>query len=219
MNVNTNAESELSRLSRNLQDYALASKYTMSEVLEKKGNDVRIQLFKLFWEQKFGGGGKRKSDIAFSELERRSRAGKGTLVRQKILNSDVGTPPDKSRTGKKLSLWQKLVWQETERRSHGIGVIAIGFLSRRYRTRKRINSSGQAFIERYVDVNRSRALGDLVRITKTEESFSIEGMTPGMAEVASRYNIPTRAMAAVSDDIEPYLARKFGQAFNKSFKK
>lgn len=224
--ITTDADRELGRLIRNLQDYTLVSKYTFSEVLEKKGNDLRIQLFKLFWDQKFGGPGKRKADVAFRELARRTRAGLGTLVRKLFLDSEVGTPPERSASGRKLSLWQKLVWQEVQRRAHGMGLIAIGLLSKRYRTRAKRDSAGKivrdasglAMTERWTDVNRSRQLGELVQITKTEDSYSIRGMTPGMGDVAQRYGIYARAMAKVSEDMEPYLARKFGQAYRSSFK-
>ena len=47
-------------------------------------------------------------------------------------------PPTTDKNGKQLTLWQKLVWQETSRRQQGIGVLGVSFLSKRWRTKKRL---------------------------------------------------------------------------------
>lgn len=209
--MNLSDLSALDRLTRNLHDYELASRKTRSEILDQKGNDLRIQLFRGFWAQKLGGPGGKKKGIAFRELDRRTRAGVGTLVRLRVLDEKwIANMPETTKDGKPLSLWQKLVYQETQRRQSGIGILGVSFLSKRFRNKKG---------ERYLAANVSKTLGELVVISKDEDSFTIRGMTPGMNEIAERYGIKARAINAVSADIEPYLARKFGQAWDQSMKR
>lgn len=203
--------SALERLGQNLRDYALVSKLTISEILEKKGNDLRIQLFRGFWDHKMGGKGGKKRGIAFRELARRTKAGIGTFVRLKFLDEKwLAGMPEVTKSGKPLSLWQKLVYQETQRRDAGVGILGVSFLSRRFRQNK---DRGQ-----YLVTNNSPTLGSLVTITKTEDSYTVRGMTPGMSKIADRYGIKEAALNKVSDDMEPYLARKFGEAWEKALK-
>jgi hypothetical protein len=210
----------LETLSENISKYALVSGLTISEILDKKGNDLRIQLFKGFWNQKFGGKGAKKKDIAFRELARRTKGGLGTLVRLKFLDTQWGEAPSVGKTGRPLSLWQKLVWQETMRRESGIGILGVSFLSKRFRFRKTTDAlSGLRTVERYSVANVSKTLGELVRISKDAESFTIHGMTPAMNEISERYGIKTAAINAVNADMRPYLDRKFEEAATAAFKK
>lgn len=202
-------QTALTRLNKKLTDYKLVLKrLTIPEILDKKGNDLRIQLWKLFWYQKFGGPGKKKESIASKELARRAKSGKGIIVRARELDAKWGTPPDiangRKRKGYKLSLWQKLVWQELQRRISGIGLLAIGFLSRRFRSN---NARGRYLVE-----NVSKSLGPLVQIKKEETSFTITGFTPYLVELSNRYNIANRAIAGVEKDIDKYLDRKLAEA-------
>lgn len=190
--------SQLDRLQANLKKYAAVSKKDEDEILNKKGNDLRIQLYRGFKKAKWKGGKK----IAERELKRRSKAGIGTLVRLKYLTDRYSAnAPKTDKTGKPLSLWQQLVWQETQRRQRGIGLLGVTFLQKRFRYGKE---------GRYLVENRSRTLGTLVRIEKSQGSFSISGFTPGLVKIAQRYGIVSTAMAAVSADIEVYLNRKMG---------
>lgn len=201
----------LSRLESNLRAYASVSKLTISEILGKKGNDLRIQLFRGFYEHKLGGKGAKKTNIAFAELKRRTRLGMGTLVRLKYLSDKWTTGlPDRTKDGKPLSRWQRLVYQETERRTAGIGILGVSFLSKRFRY---TNRDGK-----FLASNNSKTLGTLVTITKTDESYTIEAKTPGMEEVSARYGIRENALNKVSEDMEVYLSRKFGEGFARSFR-
>lgn len=209
MSVDT---SPIDVLNHNLSKYAQVSKLTLAQVLDKKGNDLRIQLFRGFWNHKFGNG--KKGGIAWRELAKRSRAGLGTLVRKLFLDSANGTTPETDKRGRRLSLWQRLVAQETMRREAGIGILGISFLSRRFRNKKAGN-----IIQRYTVANVSKTLGELVRISNDGESYVIRGMTPGMKEISERYGIKDVAIGAVNADMLPYLRRKFSEAAEVSIGK
>jgi hypothetical protein len=199
--------SDLARLSRNLKAYKEASRKDWDEILNKKGNDLRIQLFKLFRKAKWKGGKR----IAERELIKRTRSGQGTLVRLKYLTDRYsGSAPGTDKNGKPLNRWQQLVWQEIQRRQHGIGVLGVGFLQKRWRYKKD---------SRYLVEQKSRTLGTLVRFEKTPEAFTITGFTPGLAQVASKYGIIPKALAAVSADIEIYLKRKLGETAKREIYK
>lgn len=199
----------LNRLNRKLVDYhRVLGRLTIPEVLEKKGTDVRLRLWRLFWDQKFGGRGRKNESIAMRELKRRAKAGAGILVRLRELSSKWGGAPEiaagRKRKGYKLSLWQKLVWQELERRKSGIGVLAIGFLSKQFQRGFRA-PQGRA-------ETTSKATGTMVRLTLTPTSYTIEGFTPGLVEVANRYGIADKAIAEAEKDIDVYLTRKLNEA-------
>jgi hypothetical protein len=204
----------LTRLNGKLADYQkVINRLTIPEVLEKKGTDLRIQVWRLFYEQKFGGKGKKKPGIPMLELRRRAKAGIGTLVRNRDLSGKWGAAPDtangKKRQGYKLSLWQKLVWQEMERRKSGIGVLAIGFLSKQFQKGFNLPKGKME--------TTSKVFGPMVRLTKDETSYTIEGFTPYLAELSNRYNIANRAIAAVEKDVDVYLNRKMEEARKKVF--
>jgi hypothetical protein len=193
--------SALNRLNKFLTKYQLASGKTFDEVIEKKGNDLRIKLFQGYWEHRWGN----KRTTGFTELRRRTRQGLGTLVRMKQLDSKYAAKaPQVDRLGRKLSAWQKAVWQEVYRRQVGVGILGVSFLSKRFREKK----GGT----RYLVDNVSKTFGTLVRIIKREHQFTIEGFTPGLAKVGQRYGAISKAINAVSEDMIPYLNRKLGEA-------
>lgn len=196
--------SALNRLNRNLREYArVRYKKTEDEILNQKGNDLRIQLFRGFWAQKWkikkGQGG------AFKLLQKLSRAGKGFLVRQRRIMAEwSGKIPDKDKRGRTLSLWQKLVAQEALRRQAGVGVLGVSFLRKRWR----FNKQGY-----YLTTNRTKGFGKAVTFLKRQGEFIITGFTPGLRAVADRYGIIGGAINRVSVDIETYLAKKLGPSF------
>lgn len=194
--------SAINRLNKLLTKYQLASGKTIDEVISKKGNDLRIKLFQAYHEHRFSGN---KRSIGFTELKRRTRAGEGTYVRLRSMSTSfAGKAPATDRRGRKLSDWQKMVWQEVYRRQVGIGILGVSFLSKRFREKK----DGT----RYLVDNVSKTFGTLVRIIKREHQFTIEGFTPGLAKVGQRYGAITQAVNAVSEDMIPYLTRKLGEA-------
>jgi hypothetical protein len=127
--------------------------------------------------------------------------------------------PMVDKNGKKLSFWQKRVWQEWKRRESGSGLLGISFwFVRKYFTK----TTGMTYIE-----NRSKLLGTLMRVTQSyQESpdgmlakMSITGLTPGLAKVAQRYNIIAAVISQVISDIKVYTDRKLTENAVKSFLK
>lgn len=188
-------------LDKALRDYVRLSGKTVDEVLAKKGNDLRIQLFRGFYSKRLARGASHQQMLA------RSRSGRGTLTRWKTLGASyIGNVPD-SATGAPLNKQQALVWQELQRRDKGAGVLGTAFLIRRRRSAK----AGS-----YLARNTSRLFGTLAEVEQRESlsgetpegSFRVSGYAPGQAAVARRYGIETAAIAAVLSDIRPYLQRK-----------
>lgn len=206
--VNT---TDLARINGKLADYVKVNKrYTVPEVLEKKGTDVRIKVFQLFRNESFGGRNGKRGSIAWRELRKRGKEGRGTLVRIKDLQARWGSPPAETK-GKKqrphaLSDWQKLVWQETTRRQSGIGVLAISFLSKEFRR----GFKGPTLS--YTAKNESKTMGTLSEVKHDGTSFTISGFTPGLVEVANRNNIANRALSEMEKDLDVYLNRKHEEA-------
>lgn len=202
-------------LQRSLQDYVRLGKKLPEDVLNKKGNDLRIQLYRLFRERRWAGG----KNVAHREVRARAAQGRGTLVRSKTLEMSGAPEKTKSRRGAQsvpLTLWQKLVWQESERRQKGIGVLGVSFLMKRWRVKQGA---------RYLARNTSRKLGDLMTMelksneqgpTAADGTFTLTGYTPGMRRVSDRYGILQRAKAAIVADMAPYLQRKAAELARKT---
>jgi len=196
-------------LQKALQEYQTYSRKLPSEVLQKKGNDLRIQLFRLFREKRWAGG----KTIAEREMRARAKEGKGTLTRRGL---DISHTPTVSRTGKPLGLQSRRVAAEIATRQSGIGVLGVSFLLSRWSYSK----SGRTLIQ-----NRSRSLGilseaelslDASQPGQSTGTFRLTGYTPGMARVAAKYGILAKAKAAVLADMQPYLARKAAEAARKA---
>lgn len=211
---------QLDLLQNSLAQYTIASGKSKTEVLDKKGNDLRIQLYRGFKEAKWKGG----KDIAWREARRRHRSGKGTIVRSNFLDDKYGSPPKfqrrkgyRSKSLRKtvalvpLNMRQQLVWQELVRRSRGIGVLAASWLFLRYR----YNKTEGRFLVR----NKSKTLGTLTLADRTPDSLRLIGFTPGMVEVSNRYGIADRAVREVNQDMEPYIRRKQLQKWSNILKK
>jgi hypothetical protein len=190
--------SDLLRLQRNLQAYAkVRHKKTTDEILNQKGNDLRIQLFRGFWAQRW----KKGRNLVRNLLAQ----GRGILVRlMRLVPQWAGKIPATDKRGRALNLYQKLVAQEIARRQSGTGVLGVSFLRKRWRFKDNA---------RFLVTNRTRGLGMAASFEKKDDSFVISGFTPGLARVAQTYGILNKALARVSADIEKYLARKLGPAF------
>lgn len=191
--------SEIDRLNRALRLYArLRLKLDIDAILEKKGNDLRIQLGRLFMRQKA-----KKAALT----AKRIGAWGGVNVRQTFIDREV---PTVDKNGKPLSFWQRLVAQELMRRQRGIGVLGTGFFGSRWR----YNRGGPYLVE-----NKSRALGTMVESQKSRGRFRITGFTPGLRAVADKYGILDKALRRVTWDIEKYIRRKLGDGFEATLNK
>lgn len=190
--------SDIARLQRNLQAYAkVRHKKTTDEILNQKGNDLRIQLFRGFWAQRW----KKGRNLVRALLAQ----GRGILVRlMTLVPKWAGKIPQQTKGGRALNLYQKLVAQEIARRQSGVGVLGVSFLRRRWAFK---NNS------RFLITNKTRSLGKSATFEKRDDQFVITGFTPGLARVAQQYGILSNALRRVSADIEKYLERKLGPAF------
>lgn len=208
MNLLTNAIgmqadlSEIFRIQRNLQAYAkVRHKKSVDEILNQKGNDLRIQLFRGFFAQRW----KKGRGSASRLLETLLAQGRGILVRlMQLVPKWAGKIPQTDKRGRALNLYQKLVAQEIARRQSGIGVLGVSFLRKRWRFKDNA---------RFLATNVTRGFGKAVTFEKQDDAFIITGFTPGLARVAAKYGVLTNAFRVVSQDIEKYLERKLGTAF------
>lgn len=211
MQVTSNARIELARLNQGLRLYAQLARKTMDEVLEKKGRDLGIQLYRGFRGVRWKGKG-----IAYREFRRRLRAGQGTRVRtREILDKWKARIPLVQNVTKRgirrgrvatdtypTSQWQRAVAQELARRQAGQGALAASFLWMRRR-------SSQARGTYYVRNKTGRPLG---YVEKGAEYFRIVSLQPGADVVDQRYGIVARAAATVMSDMAPYIDRKQREA-------
>lgn len=191
----------LSRLNDALGLYAAYAKGSVDEILAKKGNDLRIQLYTGFRDAKWKG-----DNIADIEMRRRAAQGRGTLIRKATYENPGAPPPG-------LNKRQAIVWREVQRRQAGVGILAVSWLLRRWRYRKTgkyltANKAGPNAIGSVTSTTESAELGILAKVEQRPGSLRLTGMTPGMAEVANRYAIVSSALDRVTNDMMPYIRRK-----------
>jgi hypothetical protein len=200
MNMMSADVRDILRLQRNLKEYArVRAKVSKDEILNKKGNDLRIRLFRGFWSHRW------KKREAKNLLKNLLGSGKGIHVRlMQLVAPWAGRIPATDKKGRPLNDYQKLVAQEVLRRASGIGILGVSFLRKRWRYRKE---------GRYLTENRTRGFGRAVSFQKTDDEFIITGWTPGLARVAAKFGILGKAIREVSADLETYLSRKLGPEF------
>lgn len=189
-------------LNRVLREYVrLRSHKDQAEILQQKGIDLLIQLYRGYRARRWRGGKR----IGWRELKARSKKGKGVKVRSRVLEAHYASrAPKRTRRGHPLTFWQKLVYQEISKRQEGIGVLAVGFLPRRWRWR--VQQNGEK--ARVLMNNRSRKLGTLVQVSWGPGFFRVVGSAPGSRQVSFRYGIEEQAMDRVARDMNFYIARK-----------
>lgn len=202
--------------------YDATNKRTTAELLAKKGRDLGIKLFEGFRAVQFGGDPKQRG-IARSELAARAATGRGTKVREALMQryrsarrdltfsvrsfgqgrryaTTAAERAEARRDGRaarqrRADLWRKIVGAEIALRQSGIGVLAASFLMFR-------NRSSQAR-GTYQTPNRTgRPLGS---VTVTDDSMEIASYATGIGTVESRYGIVDRALNASADDMLVYL--------------
>jgi hypothetical protein len=194
--------SELKRVSRNLEAYAkVRYKRTEDQILNDKGTDLRIQLFRQFFSHRFIL--KKAKNTALAGVIRSLVAGgRGIRVRLQALRSPFDAKiPSEDKNGRPLTMRQKLVAQEVLRRIVGSGVLGVSFLGKRWR----FNKKGAYLVQ-----NKTNTMGVSATFEKKDGQYIISGFTPGLARVASKYGVLSNALAVVSSDIENYLRKKIG---------
>jgi hypothetical protein len=227
-------EHNLASLNSALERYAAASGKTMDEVLEKKGRDVGIRIWRGFSEKKFGGPGRKRVGLARAELAARTAAGEGTRVRESLLHayarqrkqlaidrlplleqkekgllSRSGRAALRKNLGLRANLWRATVGREIALRQKGIGVLGASFLWFRAR-------SNQARGRFFVRNKTGRRLG---YVEKGEGYLRIVGLKEGIGIVDARYLVVATALAGALADTEVYLARKQEEAFQASLRR
>lgn len=190
----------LNSLSKTLDRYVALSGKSIDETLNRKGNDLRIKLFRAYR--------KKRARSRFEQQARaRARRGVGLTVRMDEISTRY-SPPEVDKNGRPLTLWQKLYWQELKRRKQGIGVLGVSFLDRRYRSNQ---TQG-----RYLTINRSGQLGEMARFEKGNGFFRITGFTAGLAQVDKKYGLVRDAVTAVENDTLKYIERKEKQRLERA---
>ena len=236
---------ELDQLAAALRLYLPAVNVSTTEALHRKGEDLLIQLFRGYRAQRWKGsrkGSARSVGIAFAEMRRRAKSGRGITFTKQITTPSKGAPvettarrklrgPDgRLRSGSVpvvLSTYHRLVWSELARRQGGIGVLAVSFLTQRRRQRystsqaRYVRLSGALLRANKIAASReetvkSRTGETLARVTLAPNSFVIEGYTSGLNAIGNRYGIIAGALRAVRKDMQPYLARKYGEGFQEA---
>lgn len=205
--------------------YIAASKKAPDDVLDKKGRDLGIRLFRGFRGRQFGGP-KRNSVIARRELASRTAAGVGTRIRGSLMaeyqtqraalrseiENFIGPRNARQELGtikRRVALWQSFVGREIGIRQKGIGVLAASFLWFRRR-------SSQAKGIYYVK-NRSgrRSLGS---VEKVPGRLTIVAEVAAIGDVDERYGIVDRALSESATDMLQYVQRKQVENFNAAFR-
>ena len=200
--IDPRAMAELQQLNRELALYSVLARKTMDEVLDKKGRDLGIQLFREFSAHKLGKG------MARRDLDARTAAGKGTRVRPELLARYQQARKQFSALGRDkgrrsgVNQWRRIVGAEVAMRQAGSGVLGASFLWYRNRGSGRVDT-------RQVLNRTGKPLGEVVR---TPGALSIIGHPAGLAAVSARYGILANAVGAVRADMAPYITRKLAEA-------
>ena len=193
---------------RALTEYIRGSSRTQDEILAKKGNDLRLKLFKGFFARKWQGG----KTIPFREFKARAKAGKGIRVRQSIRSGGIGFEvPFRNRKGRALNDRQRRVYLELKARSRGIGVLGATFIEKRWRWRK---------AGRYLALNKTNRVGaPMLSLTKQPETFQLVGWTPGLTDVDEKYGIVRNAMDTIRREMVKHTIERYKKSADKVFKR
>ena len=220
------AQNELGALHDTLLAYEVASKKSLADILHSKAYDVRVQLFRGYWAQRYRGtrkGSAESKGVAFSQMRQRARQGSGISLRGAIvpgakapieyyqrrkLRGAHGTTR-RLRVPISMSTYQRNVWTELARRQQGVGVLGVAFLMQRWKKNVAPTSPRQVFEQ--TDYHR-KVLG---RATLSPSAASIEGLVPGQTEISSRYGILAAALKNVRQDTEVYLSKHLGGSWSQ----
>lgn len=209
--MNLSIQSNLSQFNSALARYLAAhqGRKSVDDLMEKKGRDIGIRLYRGFSARKWGGAGQRPRDLARRELDARVVQGRGIRLRSAIMRDYLAArstlrakQQGKELTGARIeartSLWRRFVGRELAARQRGIGVLAASFLW--YRTRSS-HARGTFYVR-----NRSRQV--IGGVDRDENTFRIHADTPGLEVVNARHQIVATALADATADIEEYFRER-----------
>ena len=237
LNLPPETFAELERLQTTLATYAGVTSRVGPELIARKAQDLRIQLYKGFSEHRWMGSGRGAQNnrgIAFIEMRARAKEGKGTVIRPGLVAVSPNAPTVAYRTvtgagGTRRKLlvpttWrQRQVWTELARRQSGRRVLGVSFLMKRWRNSRDEQGNRIQVLKKNVTARNELDMGEVVheqrdfgnrrvlgRITLRSNSATIEGFLGAHSTISNRYAILAGAMRAVREDTEVYLNRKLG---------
>lgn len=231
---------ELERLQTTLATYAGVTSRVGPELIARKAQDLRIQLYKGFAEHRWMGSGRGPQNnrgIAFIEMRARAKVGEGTVLRKSLKESQtpaanaptmayrtvIGAGGTRRKLLVPTTLRQRLVWTELARRQSGRRVLGVSFLMKRWRNSRDEQGNRIQVLKKNVTARNELDMGEVVheqrdfgnhrllgRITLRSNSATIEGFLGAHSTISNRYAILAGAMRAVREDTEVYLNRKLG---------
>jgi len=216
-----------------LNGYMATHPTRVAEMLQKKGNDLGIRLFRGYAAHKWGGPGK-NAGLAVAEARARGQAGRGTVLREKLqdifdqgradLTRDVRSAGQRKRTAERhgvagIGLRQQqlergktarenraALWSKVLATELSLRQSGIGALAASFLwSRKRNNSQGT----RVVTNRTGKPAG---AVTVTADSMEIKATAGGIADVGMRYGIVDTALSESADDMLKYLAERNWEA-------
>lgn len=222
MSLTLEVTHDLGRLNEELALYLKLSKLSVQEVVDKKGRDLGIKLFKGFWRLRTKGSANPFAGPMFTlakargwrtrvrtraiEVEPYLSIQKQGFFMRRVMRKGVEKDVKSRRSRRGLA-----VAQELSRRQHGAGLLGVSFLQRRWRSR----SNG-----RYLAVNKSKKLGMLSTVESGPSAdgafYRIVNYTPGIDTVGGGRGLFATAIREVRQDTAVYLVRKQMQALRRS---
>ena len=207
-------------------------KLTTAEILEKKGRDLGIQLFRGFWALRQKGvtaSMKNPADAVFSGpmFKQAEARGWATKIRATELTGPYASLYDAGATARLLKnrkgdyLLRKdaaptkqalLIAQELATRQRGVGLMGVSFLSKRWRRRDPIKGGD------YLVQNTSGKLGLLSSVEQVVDAsgggfFRLKSQVPGLSNPAvPTSSIIAAALAEVRRDMLVYITDRQGKA-------
>lgn len=221
----------LARWASVFRAYDSVNKRATAELIAKKGRDLGVKLYEGFKGVQFGGDPKKRG-IARAELDARAADGRGTKVRDVLMQRYRSARRDltfsvrsfgqgaryamtkaeraearrdgRAARQRRADLWRKIVGAEIALRQSGIGVLAASFLM--FRRSRRWSISQDSYVRTgahdFIPNRTGRPLGS---VQVTADSMEIASYAAGIGQVEQRYGIADRALNASADDMLVYL--------------
>ncbi len=247
MSITLTTKMESAAFNSALGRYMKLTKMLPADVLNKKGGDLGIRLYKRFSAVKFGGPGKKRSGLAKAELAARTASGKGTKVRTSLRDEYLAARKQLRRESSSLvrlmrlkqsdatqgvlqrlrgrsalariGLWQSTVRKEVSLRQKGIGALASSFLWYRstYKRRYSVSRGGFVIGGSRKEFVRNRT-GKAIGYIETGDNYvRIVSNAPGIDAVDRRHGIVASALSEATADTLLYVRRKEREAFARAF--
>lgn len=174
--------------------YLQYRKRDLGLILAEKGRDLGIKLF-----QGYRGVAPAKG-FARIGLAERTRAGKGTLVRESIRRDPNVNQRTRGKKGRVVNRHRARVGREIATRERGRGALAAGFLwFRNRRDKQSLKGVRQV---------RNRTGSTIGRAVVGEDSFQILGYTIGLSLIDRRYGIVRGALRRSAKSMTEYIEGK-----------